>query len=186
VRSAYLPKVGDAWTYRWIQRDYNKSRQRTMAKSVTAVSDNEIRTRFGKLTFVYNRDWNMMLVDRPDKDNRKFEPFAPFYSFPLEPGKTWDQKYKVVRPDREYEYDGEATVEGWEDVTVPAGTFKALKISSLAAFRRLDNRGRGKLTVTTWYSPKVGSYVKMERLQVGNNNIVSIDDIQELVSYKLH
>jgi len=185
VRSAYLPKVGDAWTYRIIDRDYNKHRQRILAKSVVAVTAEEIRTKFGKGTFVYDHNWNPVRIERPNNDNRKFEPFVPVFSFPLEPGKTWHQKYKVDRHDQQFEYEGEATVEGWEDVTVPAGTFRALKISSLTSFRRVGGRGgRGTLTTTTWYSPVVGTYVKRERLQVAKNNLVKVDDTQELVSYK--
>lgn len=54
-------------------------------------------------------------------------------SFPLVVGKSWAIKYSEDRPSREHSSEHFRTVHkvvGWEDVTVTAGTFRALKLEA--------------------------------------------------------
>jgi hypothetical protein len=78
-------------------------------------------------------------------------------------------------------------VEGWEEVTVPAGTFKALKVSALTWYRRVDSggSGSGRIVLKYWYAPEVKRVVRNETLDTGNNNVVYQDTTIELVSYKV-
>jgi len=61
------------------------------------------------------------------------------------------------------------SVDKYETVTVPAGTFKAFKISmesappnSLRQSANMNHPGLWAASVVMWYAPEVGRYVKME------------------------
>lgn len=84
--------------------------------------------------------------------------FAPNLNFPLTVGKQWSRDYKGTyigssKPiARKVTYE----VKGIEQVTTPAGTFRAFKLES-------DDRagGRDYFTTTYWYSPETRSIVKL-------------------------
>ena len=76
----------------------------------------------------FEKDWSRVV-----SINGRMTTTNKYFDFPLRVGKTWEvavtQEHptpavKVVRNKLEYK------VIGWEDVTVPAGTFKALKIEA--------------------------------------------------------
>ena len=81
------------------------------------------------------------------------------WDYPVEVGKSWTRNYQIKFPahGRSETVEGRQTVEAYEDVTVPAGTFKAYR------FRWTDNRGAIN---TDWFSPEVRLLVKriQERL----------------------
>ncbi len=104
-----------------------------------------------------------------------------WFSFPLYPGKTWDNHY-------DWETTGAAPVKGkaddhgkvigWEDVQVPAGNFHALKVE-------VDSRfyGKGGMaddeTLIFWYSPQVNRFVKFDYRSIYEGELLA-----EIVSYK--
>jgi hypothetical protein len=75
------------------------------------------------------------------------------YQYPLEVGKTWKRKFKFTNHATKQTVDVEdtQTVEAYEDVTMPAGTFKAWRV------RTVDNFGNDNVQ---WYSPDAGIFVK--------------------------
>jgi hypothetical protein len=185
-----VPKTGDQWVYKLTDRDYSVVRERKYTFRVESVTDSSIQVRTGaKVSFRFTRDWNPIVNVPADGIERRFEPPVPVYSFPLEPGKTWQGKYRNTRSDgKVYDNDRSVTVEGWEDVKVPAGTFKALKVSSLTYYRRVDSGGTGggRIVFNYWYAPEVGRPVRIEDVNIANNGVVHQDFTSELVSYKLH
>jgi uncharacterized caspase-like protein len=188
--SARVPKSGDHWVYKLTDRDYSVVRERKYTFRVDSVTDSSIQVRTGgKTWFRYTHDWNLISNTPGDGIERKFDPPIPIYSFPLEPGKSWQAKYRTSRGDgRVFDNDRSATVEGWEQVTVPAGTFRALKVSSLTYYHRVDSGGSGggRSVFNYWYAPEVGRPVRIEDVNIGNNGIVQQDFTSELISYRLH
>lgn len=188
TRSAILPKVGDSWTYKVTVRDYGNVSERRVTNIVGAVTDTEIHFGTKRVSARFDHDWNVLYSMPRDGIERKFEPRIPLFSFPLEPGKVWQGKYRMSRSDgRVYDYDMSVTAVGWEDVTVPAGTFKALKLSSVNWYRRSDGGGTaaGRIAVNRWYVPEMKRFVKSETLDTGNNFIVRQDETWELAAYKV-
>jgi hypothetical protein len=63
---------------------------------------------------------------------RREVPPRLLYAWPLTVGKNWDQRYREENPvDRQTtDHYGVWAVEAEETVTVPAGTFRTLKITS--------------------------------------------------------
>lgn len=97
------------------------------------------------------------------------------YSWPLTPGKVWDQNTREERPVERQTRDSTSTwtVEGEETVAVPAGTFQALKIVA-------RNRQTSAVGYEMWYAPAVKQWVKIrEFLRNGVRE-------RELISFKLH
>jgi uncharacterized caspase-like protein len=184
--ASLVPKVGDTWLYLYTERDYGNKKEEKARRRVEAVTDAEIRVRTGGGdVLVYNLDGNLMRREYKSGEVRTWEPFQARFNHPLEPGKTWTHKFVFKRSGREVEHDATYTVVGWEDITVPAGTFKALKITSVSSYRRLDNNFRGQTVVDTWYVPETKRWVKMEVLERGNNGVIYQDWTEELLSFKV-
>jgi uncharacterized caspase-like protein len=184
--AAIPPKVGDTWTYHRTLRDYSKKTESKFTQRVEAVTGSEIRVRFGaKGLLVTNLDWNPLSLLTNDGTKREYSPMQPIFSFPLEAGKTWSQKYRFSRSDgHQADHDATVTAVGWENVTVPAGTFKALKISAVSWYRNLKG-GTGRFVVNHWYVPEVKRPVKSELLDTGNNLVVHHDETLELLAFKV-
>ncbi len=188
TRSAILPKVGDSWTYKVTRRDYGNVSERQVTNIVRAVTDTEIHFGTKRVSTRFDHDWNLLYSVPGDGIERKFEPRVPLFSFPLEPGKVWQGKYRMSRSDgRVFDYDMSVTAVGWEDVTVPAGRFKALKLSSVSWYRRIDSGGtaHGRIAVNRWYVSELKRFVKSETLDTGNNFIVYQDDTWELMKFRV-
>jgi S1-C subfamily serine protease len=85
----------------------------------------------------------------------------------------------------------ETQVQDWEQVTVPAGTFRALRVE-VAGRRETPPSGQGFVTgeflLTTWYAPDVKRFVRLEH-QVKSGSFstrgqVVGEDVVELLSYR--
>lgn len=81
------------------------------------------------------------------------------YSWPLAPGKVWDQDTRDERPVDRQTTNRKSTwaVEGEETVTVPAGSFRTFKI----VWR---NRNTSALLYEMWYAPAVKQWVKIREV----------------------
>ncbi len=79
-----------------------------------------------------------------------FTPSVPKVIYPLEPGTTthWEGRLKVAWVDKKIKFDGK--VMGFEEITVPAGTFKCIKLFYD------QRRGDDHIQETAWYAEGVG------------------------------
>ena len=110
--------------------------------------------------------FNLMRVDGPGY-TQTAEPFYPNYSFPLYAGKTWSGKVvlsNTKRPGIEVSAELQGKAVGWEMVTVPAGTFLALKLSMKGTYRGTgpDGSWSGTIEDTLWYAAEVRNAVRYE------------------------
>jgi hypothetical protein len=73
--------------------------------------------------------------------------------WPLEAGKNWKRQYKLKfhAQNREAPVENSYVVEAYEEVTVPAGTFKTFRV------RSSDTLGNNNVV---WYSPELGLFAK--------------------------
>lgn len=93
-----------------------------------------------------------------------------YLSFPLEVGATWSYSYEYPTSDGigKIREDLECKVVGWEHVTVPAGTYWALRIeetgwsNNLSSTIPVSARSATRLNRTFWYSPEVKYLVKSD------------------------
>jgi len=186
-------EIGDKWVYTVKEGNDLKAAQKTRGEKRTYIAERitakEIvfevmwgQNSFGKAT--YDRQWNV--ISSPDSNPHNlwtYEPHSASFSFPLFEGKKWTAKYDVKTDVWEASYTADATVVGWEKVTVAAGTFDAIKIVTRVKWKgdRTDKtvedtqlrtadvggiskstlkyyEGEGELTL--WYVPEVNTYVK--------------------------
>lgn len=96
-----------------------------------------------------------------DKPMTTFDPPAG-WNWPLEVGKTWTKDYRMTNhaKNQTIPYQQTQKVEAYEDVTVPAGTFKAFKITSSSSLGQEN---------VAWFSPELGIYVKQVNTRTGKN-----------------
>jgi hypothetical protein len=96
--------------------------------------------------------------------------------WPLEPGKA--SKFESMVQNAVATWNGK--VAGWEEVTVPAGKFKALRIE-------FDRSGPFRYAAqdSVWYAPDARNVVKRVQSRPGGNRANDVTTI-ELLSYKLN
>ena len=84
------------------------------------------------------------------------------WNFPLEVGKTWTKATRVTihAANRTVPYEYTQKVEAYEEVTVPAGTFKAFKMTTS------DTIGNENVQ---WFSPELGIFVKSNLRRTAKN-----------------
>lgn len=84
------------------------------------------------------------------------------WDYPLEVGKSWTKNASVtIHPaKRTISYTMTVKVEAYEDVTVPAGTFKAFKVHVTDTLGNDD---------TNWLSPELGLFIKRHRVRTAKN-----------------
>ena len=164
VKTPYV-EVGDCWSYRasrffyqgWI-RDFREcvtyvDKEKNVVFALVTVKDDgrEIETS-------YSLEW----ADSATLEGRYNKPPAKFLKFPLHVGDKYELNFSITSS-RGFGHQNtparyEMEVIRWEDVSVPAGRFRALRIE-----------GRGTMQGGTqtwtearviWYAPEVNRAVK--------------------------
>jgi hypothetical protein len=91
-----------------------------------------------------------------------YSPPLKYFEFPLYPGKTWQQTSVEtnIKTNSTREHTLSAIVGDWEEITVPAGTFRAIKITTQTEL--LDRKTGQKSTGVdvSWYVPDIRRSVK--------------------------
>jgi hypothetical protein len=214
-----LVKEGDKWTYS-IQTEELKNNMmagftRKHDLSIVRVTSRNLivaskpsDSNLPPVQNTVNLDWSV-----PRNVAGKELVLAQPYSFPLEVGKTWDHEITEPNPTPAIallRHNWHHTVIGWEDVTVPAGTFKALKIESEGTWYRESNpvaaASRGAIvnvpnattaTVTTqqaytpqpaggrayqvlWYVPAIKRHVKLVYESYSSHGEVTLRKTEQL------
>ena len=98
-----------------------------------------------------------------------------WFAFPLYPGKTWEDSYdwevRGAAPVKG-KADDRGKVVGWEEVQVPAGNFRALKVEVESRFY-----GKGGMaddsTLIYWYAPQVNRFVKFDYRSIYEGTLVA-------------
>lgn len=157
-----LPAAGSTWTQ--VQRDTGSFGSGTK-QVVTRIAE---ATWEGRKVASYQTATQNLLVDADGfvaitaptgQSVMRWDPPIG-YQWPLEVGKTWTKDYvmTVAPSGQKVPFTTNWKVEAYEDVTVPAGTFKAWRVSYS------DSLGE---TQTLWSAPdKLGGFVKQIRQRV--------------------
>ena len=92
------------------------------------------------------------VVARDGKPMTSWDPPA-VWEFPLQVGKAWTKQYKfkIHAQNSEMQFETRQVVEAYEEVKVPAGTFKAFRV------RSSDTLGNENVQ---WLAPELGMFVK--------------------------
>jgi hypothetical protein len=121
----------------------------------------------------------------PSHANTRFPGFfmhPSYFSLPLQPGQklSWGWAWQPSRQGRFKRYEG--TVVRVDDVTVPAGTYRAAVIEAELSYIE-DSQVRARARETIWYAPAASQIVRIVRdgraPDEGSSRIVA-----ELVEYR--
>lgn len=133
----------------------------------------------------FTTDWNLISSRNTDGSGSNFMPPVKYFDFPLYPGKTWRDKTMEanIKTGATRQHVITATVGDWETVSVPAGTFKGIKVSLETELTDIATGEKTTGTDISWYVPKVGRSVKSvtsSRSAEGKEQ----QQIIQLISYK--
>ncbi len=122
-----------------------------------------------------NRNWFMTL--RGDAERASATPHDGQFSWPLEVGKAWTATYMYYDGVTRRTFNPIVTywkAAAYEDVTVPAGTFKAFRLESTPGTNN-------STSVTVWYAPEVRLIVKRIREQTSRHYLGAGTFTMELI-----
>ncbi|AJG24214.1 hypothetical protein RR42_s2632 [Cupriavidus basilensis] len=214
-------KEGDSWTMHLKNQFQNgETRERSFVSALVRsggdsilVSTKPVDSSLPPKEILLGLDWSqarsinghMQVVNKP-------------LSFPMKIGKTWTVSYDEEHPNptiKQRHTQMQYKVIGWEDISVPAGKFHALKIetdgtwylefqptpSAAAAVAKVDQNGSsvtmqsqkpttpdpatGRIYRAYWYVPSVKRAVKIIEEQYNSGGGLSNRDTVELESYKV-
>lgn len=188
------PAVGDTWTYQSEIRAAGQSKKLTETFEVSGVTGNRVHVvvlrKFEgdaggepvEADMVFSDDWNVMITgNRGGRPSAIMRPSTAMLKFPVKPGESYPSDYDMeTLPDGNLVRHRRVTkVVGWEQVTVPAGRFRALRIEAEGTVQVAKKPRPGRTMVTVWWVPEIRRWVKLDQ-DFGPNG-----HSQELVSYKL-
>ena len=176
VEGYVAPPVGSSWT----QSNRNTG---SYGPSSTSQITRAERNWEGKpvIAFIGARGAFLMdpeggdvaFVGQDDKPLLRWEPHQN-WDWPLQVGKTFTRDYRlIVGADRTIPYTRTCAVKSVEDVSVPAGTFRAWKVECSNTLGVED---------VLWFSPELGIFVKSSSKRSAANPFGAGTQEMELVS----
>jgi uncharacterized caspase-like protein len=184
---------GDRWVYQREIRDGEAiTRRNYLTLTVTAAdaAGYEVETSDSGIPLRLDASGNVFSMPAPKGGGALvFDPVDPRFRFPLKPGDSWSAPSKEVFPQFVRNADNRITVLGWESLTVPAGTFQALKVSKVSNKDWSPFPGQSvtsKRVTHWWYVPALRTFARYETLEVNQRGEVLADQSWELDSFKLN
>ena len=157
-------KADDRWVYRHTDRRlkpptfvYEMRVSFVDSRVIHAVIERQGGKRDSDAT--WTSEWNGVV----GVDEGVIELEKGMFEFPLVPGRQYAAAWEIRRPRRgafQVRHERMVTVVGWEDVEVPAGKFRALKVQAEGVYRRIDKPFSAPAQNTFWYVPQVKRWVK--------------------------
>jgi hypothetical protein len=176
--------VADQWEYALRAAGATSTSKRSVTEVAAGriVTKEETTSGSGTSTTVSTRDdnWNVLssvITSESSPTTQTYDVAVVEHLFPFRPGMSWHQRTRQMQSGDTTASveDLEVEVTGWEKVTVPAGTFDALKVRKVARPVRPGETAVTEYLTTFWYVPEVKAEVRVE----------SPSGISELTSFKV-
>jgi uncharacterized caspase-like protein len=174
--------AGDTWTYR--VRDLLAQTERLATMEVKEIRGTEVLWKDGARGDLLGN----FTRSRSNDVWRKYTPSTQLYVFPLNPGAKFSLTAleELEGQGRTYDHDITFHVVGEEDVTTPAGTFRAVKLMrTLKWTQREKPENTGTNTTTYWYSGQVKRWVAQDQVNVSRSGKETQRRRWELESYRV-
>jgi hypothetical protein len=158
-----FPSVGTTWVRRIVVHGKGKTITRTNTVLGEAIHGGKSVYRIGdgaKIRLYDQATGNWTATIREGRELQEALPYVPIYAFPLWVGKIWQSRYTYEDRERGRTFSDVlwlGRVTAYEDVTVPAGTFKTFKVEGTNVYAT---------RLVEWYAPELKTSVKsrLERL----------------------
>lgn len=171
--AATLPaiNVGDSYLLESIDAAHpaNNHKTKRVVSAVTGdgfdLSVVNLKSKTGKArTLTFDKGWNLIATRNADHSGYDYAPALKYYDFPLTPGKTWKQTSietdNKTGATKKHVITG--VVGGWEEISVPAGTFHALKVNLQTELYDPKSQQKTIGTDVSWYAPETKRSVKSD------------------------
>jgi len=191
------PQVGQEWVYSK-KNVFNGKELAIITERVSSIGDQIVISRTtadgGQLPSEIQGPWGMIATDPHWSRVISYNPAIPLW--PQNLSGNWSKqvntKYEIAGYSGNfYNWTLYMSSSGWEQITVPAGTFFALRFQNLINFENADpNKVDCIRKETIWFAPQIGRWVAREstgscRIQGQISNESLEDTIQwQLQSYK--
>ncbi|MDE2260879.1 MAG: hypothetical protein KGK17_11210 [Betaproteobacteria bacterium] len=191
------PKPGQEWVYT-LRNVFNGQVVDVVTETVVAVGD-QVRIRrssskAGILMDEIQNPWGMILQDPHWEPPQLFTAAIPLWPEQLKAGWSGEyrRRYQVVGvPDYDYDWILSMEALAWEEITVPAGKFQALKFSNRIRFQSYEFYYRlfSERMETLWLVPGIGRWAVRRSAGTyyieGKGSRMREDDLEwELMSWK--
>ena len=157
------PKVGDVWKYRQVDLWNGKELSNSEVELVSIEAGHFItRVKSSSYPGVRTGRRTTDLWPCRNMKNSDQEVCAGAFRFPMQLGQKTE--YQKVPWDTGNGYwSGKCEVKAEEKVTVPAGTFDAVRVECAGYWTRVfEGNFTGRFTETIWYAPKVNRGVRSQ------------------------
>lgn len=148
--------IGDSWTVRWRDamgeggisvRTVIGERRLDKAECFIVKTTSDVQ-------YFAKRDLNWVAFEHNGRITNRAFPSKWWFMWPLEPGKKWIRHLRFMMFDDTIDYDEVVEVDyEMEEIAVPAGTFRAIKITKGYSI--------SKNHVKAWYCPELKNFIKV-------------------------
>ncbi len=186
-------RIGDTFILESIDKEHPENSHKTRRTVVSVAANSfdlavvKLNSKTGKTRLLtFDNAWNLVAARNPDHSGYVYTPPLQYFEFPLIPGKTW-QRFSTetdIRTGTRREHKLIGKVGDWEEITVPAGTFRALKVSLETVLYNPITRQKTFGTDVSWYCPEVRRSVKSETSLTNVEGKVEYSGLQ-LLDYTL-
>lgn len=181
VYEAPVWNIGDKWIYRTAKGDLSTREVLDVKKDLFILKTGEAQD----LRAYDKKSMNIkFLIEKSGKQIPSTGSFKKVLDFPMFVGKRWKDTVAGTASisKREVTFDNDFEIQGIEEVTTAAGTFKAFKIYHKQTFATTTvNSG----WIRYWYAPPIKNIIKIETDKSSYwRGVIWLQDI-ELTSYEL-
>ena len=154
IPSAPQWRAGDRWVFGWTSGKEKGSRTLEVREAATVNGvEYYILNVGGGITQYYTKDLHFAAAVQQGKVIARMVPPTPWLVWPLKFPGTWVHRGVYEEPQGTQKQSDTFTVTGVENVSVPAGTYRAFKVT-----RQADGGDSDQY----WYAPEVRWYVRWE------------------------
>jgi hypothetical protein len=186
-----FPRVGDTWQYR-VRSMWKNVEERTFVHQVTAVSEREVRETMSEVASGDNASESKSFGSDPRFVEWRgkgfyFVEFNPFLQVfgALQPDTAW--KSLTVPVESPSSWYSQGRVRGWDSISVPAGSFKALRVelNSSRAARASSVQEPQRVQYVIWYAADAKRTIKHVRTVYAASGSKLDEETYELVKYRV-
>jgi len=177
----FLP--GDHWVYRITNLADGNARD--VEVRIKEIRGEEVHFDTGTISDLFG---NQIRIRRGTTVDT-FSPPTPWYVFPMRPGNTSEIKTVQTSTDangkvRIFDSQVKLTVIGEEEVEIPAGKMRAMRVERVAQWKQRDSGNEGVRTQSFWYSGHVKRLILLEDKNVTKGKTI-VHERQALASYRV-
>jgi hypothetical protein len=193
VLATAFPRVGDTWHYR-VRSIWKNVEERTFVHQVTAVSEREVRETVSEAASGENAGESKSFGPDPRFVEWRgkgyyFVEFNPFLQVfgALQPDTAWKSLTAPVDDPFYTNWYSQGRVRGWDSVSVPAGSFKALRVelNSSRPPRAGSTQEPQRVQYVIWYAADAKRTIKHVRTVYAANGSKLDEQTYELVKYRV-